>query len=507
MGTPALTRLRRAGCAGAVLLLGAGNAGAQGYHLRLDTRFQSVSFRGWALDSVLVSDTVTGPSGGPTTPDGYAVRCQAGAPYCSFFRPGPERRSQPLTTTADLTLWGLGLTGVSVHALGRLGADVSGAQYWPGTDPAFQLLEGYAQYAGRRVTARLGRQVVASRLGTMGFDGAGVTLHDRRRGLDLQGYLGWGLARGSALPVTSAAVNPLNDFQPVARQIVAGAAAGWRGRGADARVEYQREVDPKTNKFVSERVALQGSVRPHERITVTAGADYDVAFGWWGSAEAALAYADRRIRAQAGLRRYRPHFDLWTIWGAFSPVPYRAADAAVAVVVHRRFTARTRYERYEFDNAEAFTPLVQGFESDGWRWELGGTVTPATGWTVDGVYRAEHGPGASSEGFAGSIAYAPSRRLSVSIQGSSVRRPLEYRFNEAVVRTIGVDAEYEATTAVRLGVSASRYDESHDRPDAAAYDWDQLRLAARVVLQLGRGADLTGLPPSIRMLPGGRAER
>jgi hypothetical protein len=88
-----------------------------------------------------------------------------------------------------------------------------------------------------------------------------------------------------------------------------------------------------------------------------------------------------------------------------------------------------------------------------------------------------------------------------------VKRPLEYRFNEAVAHTIGVNAEFEASTAVRLGVSASRYDESHDRPDAAAYDWDQFRLAARVVLQLGRGADLQGLPPSIRMLPGGRAER
>jgi hypothetical protein len=404
-------------------------------------------------------------------------------------------------------VWGFGVQGASIHALGRLATDVSGADYWPGTDPAFQLLEGYAQYATRRATLRLGRQMVASRLGTTGFDGAGVTLRDRRRGLDVLGYLGWGLARGSALPVTSAAVNPLNDFQPVARQIVAGAAAGWRGSAGDARVEYQREVDPKTDKFVSERLALQGSVRPHERVTVTAGADYDVAFGWWGSAEAAVAYADRRIRAQAGLRRYRPHFDLWTIWGAFSPVPYRAADAVVAVVLHRRVTARTRYERYEFDDAEASTPLLQGLESDGWRWELGGTVAPANGWTVDGVYRAEHGPGASSAGFAGSVGYAPSRRLSVWLQGSSIKRPLEYRFNEAVVRVIGLDAEFEASTTIRLGLSASRYDESHDRPDAAAYDWEQLRLAARVVLQLGRGADLQTLPPSIRQLPGGRAER
>jgi hypothetical protein len=213
------------------------------------------------------------------------------------------------------------------------------------------------------------------------------------------------------------------------------------------------------------------------------------------------------MRAQVGLRRYRPHFDLWTIWGAFSPVPYHASDASLSVVAHRRLTVRGRYERYQFDATEAGTPLFQEAETDGWRWELGGTLTPATGWTVDGGYRAEYGPGAASAGFAGSVAYAPSRRLSISVLGSSVKRPLEYRFNEAVVRMVGIDAEFEASTALRLGVSASRYDESHDRPDAAAYDWDQLRLAARVVLQLGHGADLDRLPPSIRMLPGGRAER
>ncbi len=36
---------------------------AQGYRLGLDTRAQAVSYRGVLLDSVPVSDTVTGPTG------------------------------------------------------------------------------------------------------------------------------------------------------------------------------------------------------------------------------------------------------------------------------------------------------------------------------------------------------------------------------------------------------------------------------------------------------------
>ena len=491
---------------GLLLLVPAGVAGGQGYHLRLDTRIQSVAYRGVTIDSIPATDTVQAPGRGPTSPDGYAVVCAPNAAYCTFFRPGPERRGQPFTATADFTAWGIGVPGVSLHALGRVGWDLSGSELWPGTDPAVQLLEGYAEYAARRGTARVGRQVVTSRFGTTGFDGAGLMLREPRRGLDARGYLGWGLARGAALPVTSPATNPLDDFQPVSRQIVAGAGLGWRSTYADARIDYERQVDRKTQGFVSERVGLQGAVRPLRGVSLTGGADYDMAAGWWGSAEAALAYSSTRARAQLGLRRYRPHFDLWTIWGAFSPVPYHAWDAALAVTAHRRVVVRARYERYAFDGAEASTPLVQ-VENDGWRWEFGGTVTAAAAWTVDGAYRVEYGPGASSRGVSGSLTYAPSRRLALRLLGAATKRPLEYRFNEAVVRMLGADAEYRPTGGLRVGVTASRYAEDHRRPDAAAFDWDQFRLAARVVLEFGSGADVRGLPPSIRMLPGGRADR
>jgi hypothetical protein len=60
---------------------------------------------------------------------------------------------------------------------------------------------------------------------------------------------------------------------------------------------------------------------------------------------------------------------------------------------------------------------------------------------------------------------------------------------------------------VRIGLTAHRYEESHRRPDAGAFDWHQYRLSARVVLAFGEGADLRGLPPAIQLLPGGRAAR
>jgi hypothetical protein len=481
-------------------------AAAQGYRLRFDARMQSVGYRGVSLDSIPVGDTVSTPGRGPTSPDGFAVRCLAGAAYCTFFRPGGVRRGGPLTSTADLTLWNLGMRGLSVHAAGRLGVDLGTADVWPGTDPAVQLFEGYAEYAVPRATARLGRQIVASRLGTMGFDGGGLVLRDSRRGLEVQGYVGWGLARGTALPVTSPALNPLDDFQPRQRQLVAGLGTGWSSRRADVRVDYLREVDPRSHAFVSERVGLEAAVRPVAGVRLAGGADYDLAAGWWGSAEASLGYATPRVSASLGARRYRPHFDLWTIWGAFSPVAYRSVQGAVTFAASPQIDVRGRYERYRYEDAETATPLFDA-ERDGWRWEVGSTVRLVPAWILDGGYRRDFGPGAAAAGVAGTLMYAPSRRLAVTLLGSTVDRPLEFRYNDATVRAYGIDAQAEASPRVRVGLAATRYQEVHRRPDAAAFDWNQFRVSARMVLLFGAGADEGGLPPAIRLLPSGRSAR
>jgi opacity protein-like surface antigen len=483
-----------------------GALAAQGYRLRVDTRLQAVGYRGVQLDSIPASDTVTGPGGGPATSDGFAVHCSSAASYCTYFRPGPVRHGGPLVTSADLTLWGFGARGLSAHATARAGVDLGGADAWPGTDPAVQLLSGYVEYAVERVTARAGRQVAISRLGTTGFDGAAVTLRDGRRGLEASAYAGWGLARGVALPVTSPALNPLDDFQPQRRQLVAGIGVGWSAPRADLRLDYQREVDPRSDYFVSERVGLSGAVRPAARWSVVGGADYDLAAGWWGSAEAALGYATRTVSASVGARRYRPHFDLWTIWGAFSPVPYRAVEGRLALRALPQVQLRARGERYRFDAAEAATPLVEA-ERSGWRGELGVTATPAPGWTVDAGYRGEFGPGAASLGASGSITYAPSGPYSVTVHGAALDRPLEFRYNESALHLYGFEADAGPGPRLRLSLGASRYVEDRHRPDAAAFDWGQWRVTVGAVVLFGRGDDLGVLPPAVRRMPGGRAAR
>jgi hypothetical protein len=481
-------------------------ARAQGYRLRLDTRFQSVEFRGLELDSILRSSAVADSIGGLYTPDGYAVHCEPGDTYCTYFREGPRRVGAPLVATADASAWGFGVRGLSAHATARLGYDLGSADVWPGVQPAVQLITGYLEYAVERLTARAGRQIFASRLGTTGFDGGALTWRLPKQRIDLTGYLGWGLARGVALPVTSPALNPLDDFQPQERQVIAGLEGAWMGRQGDARLMYQREVDPHFNKFVSERVAISGAARPTAGLTVAGGADYDIAAGWWGSAELSVAYATRAVTASVEARRYRPHFDLWTIWGAFSPVPYRSLRGTITGRPWLPVRLHARGEVYQFDPAEASTPLVE-YQRDGWRGEVGATVEPAKGWTLDGGLTREFGPGASSAGTGGSVTYAPTSTARVTLYGSWLDRPLEFRFSESVLKMVGVDGGTDIGDRVRLTFGALRYAEERRRPDAAAFDWTQWRITAGVAVLFNRGADLENLPPAIRRMPGGRNAR
>lgn len=470
---------------------------AQGYRVRLDNRIQRVAFRGVQLDSIPASAAVIGPGGGDFSPDGFAVRCDLSTGFCYFFRPGAEQRAAPAVTAADLTLWGLGLTGLSFHGSVRVAFDLGEAEVWPGTDPRIQLLEGYAEYSTEPFAGRLGRQVYSSRLGFSGFDGARVTVRDVRRGFEAVGYLGQGLARGIALPVTSSALNPLDDFQPHDRQIVAGAALGYNGALADVRLDYQREVDPRSDYFVSERAALAGDARLTPRVAISGGADYDIAQGLWGSADIFLRYSAPSWAGTAGFQGYRPHFELWTIWGAFSPVAYQAVTGSASYSGLPHLQLRARGTRFFYEKTETETPLVS-VEDHGWRFSLGATWTPMDRLSFELGHEAEFAPGGSYASYDGAVSYAPLDQLLLTLHGAKLTRPLEFRFDEATLHQVGIEATWRPSDRWQLDVSAARYMEKRDRPDAAGFDWDQTRLSARLSLLFGSADDLLRLPKGRR---------
>lgn len=489
-----------AAIAASIWMLGAPAALAgQGWRLRVDASAQLVAFRGVELDSVPGTDVVAGPTGGPVSPDGIIARCPATSSYCYIFRPGEALRGGPAVTTAELSLWGLGLPGLRVHVRARGGVELASADAWPGTSPAIQLLEGYAEYAGAAVTARAGRQALSSRLGWQGFDGARVIGRAGSLGLEGEVYAGLGLDRASALPVTSPALDPLDEFRPQSRQLLVGGAVGWRPGAASVRLEYQREVDRDTRHFWSERAALSGAWNFAPRWAVRAGTEYDFSNGWFGSSDVALGYTALRVGLDAGVRQYRPWFPLWTIWGAFSPVPYQAAHATLRLSPGRRLQLSASTEYFHFLETETETPLVQ-VDDDGWRTGISATFSPSSQWRLAAGYRLEYGPGASADGFDVRATWRGSG-LTVSAYGAALTRPLEFRLSQSELLVAGFDAAWQAQDRLQLAVGGAHYAENRDRPDEAAFDWNQVRLHARVTMTFSSLKAALALPPAIRRTP------
>ncbi|MDH5643003.1 MAG: hypothetical protein OEY63_02290 [Gemmatimonadota bacterium] len=489
---------------GALMLVG--NAEAQGYRIRFDTGFQSVAFRGVAIDSVLATDAVVGSTGGFETSDGYAVRCITGLSYCTFFRPGPIRRAAPLATSTNLTMWGLGVSGLTLRLNSRFGIDVGDGSSWPGTSPASQLIAAYAEYSKGKVRAQLGRTHVWNRFGWKGLDGARVDFNASRN-LRVNIYGGWGLARASAVPVTSPALNPLDDFQPGARGGMFGAEINIQSSLLDVSSTYQREIDLRTGQQTAERVGVQGNARLNSALTLSGGVDYDVTFGEVGNADIrVLATAPRRMGTfTAGARRYRPHFPLWTIWGAFSPAPYTAVFGSALIRPIRGLVLSARGERYEYLPTGAGTPLMTNL-SAGWRWGADLSYAAPELWRVDASMHRQLGPGAGSAGLNGRVTLDPFESWRMSVHGGLMERPLEFRFDDADVWSVGADVAYSPAEMVRIRAGAVRYDETRVRPDAAQFSWNQFRLFLDASISFGSD-DRPSVPPAVLRIPNRRIER
>jgi hypothetical protein len=310
-------------------------------------------------------------------------------------------------------------------------------------------------------------------------------------------YGGWGLGQAAVVPVSSPVLNPLDEWRPRDRQLVAGAEAAWAPGPADVRLEYRREVDPQTDYFVSERTAVSVTARPWRALRAAGGAEYNLAEGHLGSADLSLTWIDSRVSVTVGGRRYRPYFSLWTLWGAFSPVPYNAVHGSAQVTVTERLTLRGRGERYWFDDGQASTPLVD-VEDRGWRVSLGGTLSAARGLTVDASWLAEFGPGASSRYLDAMVSYSPMERLSLGLYGGTLERPLELLYYDAEASWLGGRAEWRAGGRWRLWADAAWFDESRDRPDAFASSLGQVRIRSGLTLSFGTDADRVPLPPARR---------
>ncbi len=482
----------------------------QGWQVRLDTWYMSYAYRGYQLDSVPVSDVTQASSGGFESSDGFAVKCVPGAAFCTYFPPSEAQRGNPLWSTLEASLWGLGIQGLSFRMKGRVGTDLSSPTVWPASEPTVQLTEAYAEYKNNWLTVLGGRFHESSRLNYTGVDGAKIDLFLFKRGLELFGYGGWGMAMGAPLPVTSPNINPLDQFQPQKRQYVLGGGLGWQLSGFQGRAIYQREIDGNSdqNYLFSERAAADLMWRPVRQITLTGGAEYNIGIKQWGTADVTVSYAtpNRFLSTSIGWRRYRPFFPLWTIWEAFSPVGYDGAWASLHVWPARGWELRGKAEVFGFDETETASPNVT-VANDGWRWTLGGGYVGLAKWRFDFDYHAEKSIGASATGWYAAITWDAMRKLMLTGSGGRLIRPLEYRYNDANTWNAGLRIDWRPLPDIRGMIEARYYIEDRNRPDAAAINnWEQVRINAGLTLYFGSGMDTPSLHPAILRVPNRRSE-
>ena len=453
-------------------------AGAQQhYRLSFEARMRSNAYRGVRLDSVSRSSLAVAASGGLISEDGIAVRCVPGFEFCTMFRPGPIVRATPVELTADIVYRGVGIPGLSLHALARAHGTVTGSSTWPESDPNGRLVQGGLTFSRNNVVMFAGRNVEFGRFGPYGYDGGKLELTRLGRSISIGVYGGRGFGRATDITFGSNTLNPLGDFVPGRRQIIGGARLQARFRRMDVSLEYLHEIDPTVDKTTVQKIGGDVALRLGG-VTLTGGLDYDIALDVAGTAEAAVTAVllEGKWWGSVGFRRYRPTFPLWSVWEAFSPVPYTAVSGSTRLLLNG-LRLEARGELYEYDDAAVLTPLVS-VENHGWRGRVAASYTLPPGISIAVSNNADFGPGAAQAGAGAAVSFQPSDRLELESRFTWSERTLEYRFDDATIRRYAVTVRMRPSPAAGFDLTVAYRDVSTDRPDLAVADFDRVTVRA-----------------------------
>lgn len=490
----ALMRLRRLPPPSCWLIAGLGLLVAPPLHAqqwrgRVFTRLQYVEAQPLGLDSVPVA-TTTGTGQIRQFAD-TPVTCAPGATHCFFYVPQSTVSTTPVVQDLDLNVWGFGVEGLRLYGNVRLRAALGDEQFWPRSDDHFDLFAGYLELERQRFRVRLGRDYQMSGLGYYGYDGGSAVIRLPPARVEIEAYGGWGLARGLAEPVTSAALASLEEFQPRDRNLLFGFRGSARPiRGAAVEAIYQREIATDRAVLASERVAVDASYFPLRTLSVRGHADYDLATGWWGKAGARVGWAVLpEIYVEGRVVRYRPVFSLQTIWAVFSPTPYTGWGAALGINPMEGLSLRLDGERRDYGETDAAVPF-QVTTDRVWRAGASGRWQPVDRWDVSGGYWLNFSPGAALSAGDFQLNVHPTSDLSVGARFSAFQQLGEFRVGEGRVWSLGGDIQYRSPLGTVRG-SLDRYEHDRRGGGATQLDWTQWRgsfgLAFYVGSEPGRG--------------------
>jgi hypothetical protein len=485
--TMMMTTLFRPAAAAALLgLVAAGTAESQAVRGSTRSTARYLEIQPIAQDTVS-RERVTERPGGALEFEGFPVFCLPDG-FCVFYRAAPQQSAAVFYQDAEFTAWGLGVQGLSATAMVRARAHVGGDFTPPRSDDAFDAVLAYLELNRDRYRVRLGRQRVMSGLGFVGYDGLEGRFDpvDRVR---VQAYGGRSLARGLSEP-RQRALRGLDDefFLPENEALLFGSeVAVDPAPGTSLALRYQFEIWSDRGGMLSERASLNGRTAAWRPLILSGNADYDFAFGRIGKGHltAQLPVLDQRLLLEATARRYVPYFELWTIWGFFSPVGHHEAmlrgtwRATPGVSVW----GAGGYRRYEDTGTEV---LLDPLKDEAFRAELGGAWQLPRELTLNGSYRWEGPVGAFLTSGDATLGWQATDRLGVALSATAFEQAEEFRIGSGRVFGGGAMVDYEARDAVRISGGLDLYRHAfQNRPSQV--DWTQTR--AWMALELGFGRD------------------
>lgn len=366
--------------------------------------------------------------------------------------------------------WGFGMPGLSMTGLIRARHDFGGELSWPRYDDRLDLILGYAELRRSALRLRVGRQTAIGGLGFAGFDGLDV--HWETSDVWGQLYGGRSLARGLA-ETRRDALRGIEDFIPDQDAWLVGGAAGWSDARTTLGLRYQREIWSDRSSLVSERAAFDISSRIGD-VGLRGNLDYDMPFGRVGKASltAQKVFGEGRTLAEVELRRYLPYFDLSTIWGFFSPVPYNEARVRVASG-GRAFSWRVEGGLRSYGDPSTVT-ILQPLEDQAWQLGLGAGWSPTSTLRLEAGWEMDRGTSAFLHALDARLAWTPRDDLSIGINGTSFQQFEGFRVGDG--RALGIGGDVRAGLTDRVDFTGGLFVMRQDAGRGEASDlWTQTR--------------------------------
>ncbi|MEP6495021.1 MAG: hypothetical protein ABJF01_20205 [bacterium] len=463
--------------------------GAQGFRISGVTSMQLIELRPLVMDSL--SNSLVPGTGESRSVGGVPAICPLTTGFCQFERSGNRVSAAPVLQDLTLAGWGW-VEGLSFHGDVRARTQLGGnaAFVYPLTDDHLEVLDAYAQLDRDAWQGRLGRQWVVGGLGAYAFDGANAQW--RHNEYTLEGWGGRALVAGLNEPYTSSQLAAIDNTPPSQNGYLFGARARYRPDALTAAAfTYQRVLVADRSGLYSERASLDASTRRF-RAAIDLGLDYDFSTGDWNEARLRVGTTGIGSIAYAVEARHsRPFFELWTIWGAFSPVGFDEARATIdwrPAASEFSYSLRGAYRQY----AETNTGI--SLRTNGWRAGADARWQNASAFSAFGSYDIDIGSGAANTDVRTGGRWAASPGLSLGADLMMTQNIYEFRVGTGRIYGASVDGSLQVRPDVRLALDAGFYQHTLTN-GAPGPDWTQRRASIRVEWMMGREPGSTGKAP------------